>query len=106
MEITIIRVTEAQEYIDNGYTVFRVDRKSPVGSPYYLRNSSERDIVCDNYQKYFDAKIAEATDSQFMGYLDSIYEKACQGPVALSCWCVPRRCHAETIRNYLLSKGA
>ena len=32
---------------------FRVDRTSPVGNPFYMRDESMRDEVCDRYKNYF-----------------------------------------------------
>ena len=32
----------------------RVDRKSILGNPYKMRTESDRDLVCDQYQTYFN----------------------------------------------------
>lgn len=98
-----------------------VDRSSVLGNPFYMCNSSDRDRVCDLYKRYFDALVANDTAvlndmnisnerrtaefrDKFMDKLAelvSIYKK--HGSLLLYCWCAPRRCHAETIRSYILN---
>lgn len=80
---------------------FRVDRQSIVGNPFYMANESIRDDVCDRYEEYFNKQVN--TNPAFRRYLEEIstalrkYEK-----VYLYCWCYPKRCHAETIKKWLL----
>lgn len=79
---------------------FKVDRTSPIGNPFYMASEAKRDEVCDKYQLYFETQIE--TNREFRDYVYKIlnalktYKK-----VALYCWCAPKRCHAETIRNWL-----
>ncbi len=81
---------------------FRVDRASPVGNPFYMHNESERDLVCDSYEQYFYKQLHS---EQFMNYLQKILSAArTYGKVYLYCWCAPKRCHAETIRNWLYTQ--
>lgn len=80
---------------------FRVDRASVVGNPFYMANESKRNEVCDKYEAYFNEQIK--TNKAFRQYLESMlkalrtYKK-----IDLYCWCYPKRCHAETIQNWLL----
>lgn len=80
---------------------FRVDRASVVGNPFYMSNESKRNEVCDKYGAYFNEQIK--TNKAFQQYLETMlnalrtYKK-----VYLYCWCYPKRCHAETIQNWLL----
>lgn len=77
---------------------FRVDRKSPLGNPF--RESGSRDAVCDMYEEHFHSVMLK--DSGVQRYLDRIIEAhRVYGGVNLFCWCVPLRCHAETIKRYL-----
>lgn len=88
-DIKIIRIPQSEYYTSIGYVVFRIDRATVVGNPFAMCNNGleERDIVCDDYQEYFDKKIADAIDKDFMDYLWQIYTTAQKYPVALACWC-------------------
>lgn len=93
----------------------RVDRASVLGNPFLMRNESERNSVCDEYAEYFDAivtnnlsklrnwGVTSTEREQFMTELRRLY-KICKqyGRLNLYCWCAPKRCHAETIRNFLM----
>ena len=80
--------------------VFRVDRASPVGNPFYMANENRRDEVCYKYEIYFNKQIE--TNLKFRRYADEILNALrAYHKVALYCWCAPKRCHAETIKRWL-----
>ena len=103
MNIIIIRVPDTQKYEKLGYKVIRIDRKTPVGNPFYMATEAQRNKVCDEYKAYFDKKVAEKSDVDFMNYLRNIWRVAQTNKVALACWCAPKRCHGETIKNFIES---
>jgi len=78
---------------------FYVDRRTPLGNPFYMRNENDRDEVCEKYENWF---LRVAKDQAFYIYLEEIilaykeHEK-----VRLFCNCSPKRCHAETIKQYI-----
>lgn len=75
----------------------RVDRQSVLGNPFHMKNESERDKVCDEYEEYFYKRLKDcATMQRIINY----YKE--HGKLRLFCWCAPKRCHAETIRDYIL----
>jgi hypothetical protein len=76
-----------------------VDRSSPLGNPFRMRSEAERDIVCDKYEKYFNEALLdnEPNICQSLANLRNILER--YGKIELFCWCAPKRCHAETIKN-------
>ena len=83
----------------NEYDI-KVDRSSVLGNPYFLKYEELRDDVCNKYKMYFYKKIK--TDETFIKELrriSAIYRK--YGKLNLFCWCYPKRCHAETIKNWL-----
>jgi Domain of unknown function (DUF4326) len=63
-----------------------VGRPSPWGNPFPMRSESERDAVCDKFEKYATERAAR----------DPLWLAPLQGR-DLVCWCAPRRCHAETL---------
>ena len=78
-----------------------VDRRSPIGNPFVLAGEENRNKVCDQYEDWFVSTVIN--DKRCMKYLDDmkqVYEKF--GKLRLFCWCVPKRCHAETIKEFLL----
>lgn len=85
----------------------RVDRASPLGNPFFMKNEEQRDLVCDKYVEWF-ADVVDNIEADYplqrreIGRLLSIYKQ--YGKLELFCWCVPRRCHAETIKDYLTYK--
>lgn len=79
---------------------FRVDRASPVGNPFYMHDESERNEVCDKYEGYFYRQLNY--NSEFAMYLRKMLNALRQyGRLYLYCWCAPKRCHAETIKQWL-----
>jgi hypothetical protein len=94
MEITVTRV---------GKGVENVGRPTPLGNPYYMASESQRDKVCDQYQRWFDNKV-EAKDPAVLGELRRLWRVGKeQGYLKLGCYCAPRRCHADTIASFLKS---
>ena len=79
----------------------RVDCTSVLGNPFYMKNESQRDTVCNQYEVYFQEKM-QNTQSAFykeIQRLQAVLQK--YGRLELFCWCAPKRCHAESIKKYL-----
>lgn len=86
---------------------FKVDRTSIVGNPFQISKETHlslamcRDTVCDKYDIYFPE--AMKNDPKFSNYIAHLIIRYKQfNKLRLFCWCAPKRCHAETIRNYIL----
>lgn len=85
-------------------------RGTALGNPFPMKNESERDAVCDKYEAWFYSKIDEAnwlstdTPGPATKQLREIYKKALAGDVNLGCFCAPRRCHCDTIKNFIDNK--
>ena len=79
----------------------RVDRSSILGNPFYMATENERNKVCEQYEKYFDKKIKNQ-DFKFINELKRLKNLLTKyNKLELFCWCYPKRCHAETIKQYL-----
>jgi len=95
--IEIVNIKNAIRTFD--YDVF-IDRRTIVGNPFPMKNESERTVVCDRYEKYFSNKmINDYGFRNFVNKLIEVYKKF--GKLRLFCWCSPKRCHGETIKNYI-----
>lgn len=85
----------------------KVDRSSPLGNPFSLKFEKDRDIVCDNYHKLFYKRLNSSPEEykkvkNELQRLKEIYQK--YNVLNLYCWCRPKRCHAETIKEYLIKE--
>jgi len=81
----------------------KVDRSSSLGNPFYMGSESQRDEVCDKYVTWFESNKSPAFHLE-LKRLRELYVE--HGQLNLFCWCAPKRCHAETIRQYLLGNLA
>lgn len=99
----MIRIENKKTYTWRaGVKYFPVDRSSPVGNPFFMKNESQRDSVCDKYEEYFHNMVEERVNKPFMEYLDKIHQAYLNDEaIVLLCWCAPKRCHAETIKKYI-----
>lgn len=97
--ITIINMRTGR-YPRASYDV-RVDRSHVLGNPFQMQHESQRDKVCDAYKEWFNKKLdtADKPVVDALHELNDIGEK--HGKLNLFCWCAPKRCHAETIKEYL-----
>jgi len=78
----------------------RVDRKSVLGNKFIMHNENERDIVCDKYNEWLEDNVINNDNvRKEMVKLYKMYKK--YGKLRLFCWCAPKRCHAESIKNML-----
>jgi len=114
-----IRIVNLRDYaLYRDEVLIRVDRSSPVGSPYHLddkNDPSQRSLVCELYHDYFSKIVDKSITNEqlnsfyaypinraaFLGYIQYITSMAKKRRVALGCWCAPRQCHAETIKAYI-----
>ena len=99
MSITIGNYRDAQRH-DPSTRVFKCSRGSAVGNPFPMKNESMRDIVCDNYENWFKDQIV-AQDPHFDMQMQMMVNAAREGDIKLMCWCAPKRCHCETIKEYI-----
>jgi len=79
-----------------------VDRKSPLGNPFYMRDESMREEVCDKFEVYFQEQVLTGRNPEALAYLNHLLELSRQTEtLVLLCWCHPKRCHADTIAEWL-----
>ena len=87
----------------------RVDRFNKIlGNRFYMASELDRNLVCDKYQAWFDEQL-KLKNELVLNELRRLYRIYKQyGKLRLFCWCAPKRCHAETIKNFLdkyINKG-
>jgi hypothetical protein len=92
-EIKVVKVSDA--------LATNVGRPTPLGNPFIMRKESERDSVCDYYDRWFNDKISDQ-DPIVLNELRKLWLLGKQqGYLYLGCYCAPRRCHADTIARFL-----
>lgn len=78
----------------------KVDRSSWFGNRFKMKNESERDKVCEQYKEWFYSELYDSAMQAELSFLRDILVK--YGKLNLFCWCSPKRCHAEVIKEYLM----
>ena len=76
-------------------------RGSALGNPFPMKHEGERDEVCDKYEVYFKEQVEGLKNEAMLSELRSIYKEAQKGDVNLGCFCSPKRCHCDTIKNFI-----
>ena len=93
MTITVVNKYKEPDHIYCG-------RGSALGNPFPMHMESQRDDVCDKYEEWFNEMYLHSlADSPFMKLYEKILEAARIGDVNLGCFCAPKRCHCDTIKQ-------
>ena len=88
-----------------GYGAVYIGRPSVLGNPFVMTSEAQRTEVIARYREYFEKKVA-ARDPKFMEILDAIVKRARTHDVVLGCFCAPRACHGDVIKEYIDRKLA
>lgn len=106
--IKVIHKKDSDKYEN----VFYVGRGSALGNPYtsiqgretkaeFVVDSRKESIEC--FREYL-LKSIENKDKNICDMLNQIYKLALKSDVYLSCYCKPKSCHADIIKEVLESK--
>ena len=77
-----------------------VGRPSVLGNPFKITKESERELVIDKYRQWLQEQIRDH-NPQVIAELSRLKAIADTGDLVLICWCSPRKCHAEVIKEIL-----
>lgn len=92
--------------------VFYVGRGSPLGNPYTSIKGREtkamevvdsREESISKFRKYLQDCI-ENKDKDVCDMLNQIYKSAKDGDVYLACYCKPKSCHGDVIKEFVDKK--
>ena len=81
-----------------------IGRGSPLGNPFVISIHGNRMEVCQKYKTWFyrEIRIEEPIlMTELQRLLKILIEKK---TITLGCFCSPKQCHGETVKEYLLSK--
>jgi hypothetical protein len=70
-----------------------------LGNPFKMKNEKDRNLVCDHYHEWFYKNTHGPRFFAMLQELEELYKK--YSKLNLFCWCAPKRCHAETIKEYV-----
>lgn len=84
-------VVNAKTY--KGGPIFMVDRTSDFGNPFKPDAWTSRDACIDRFKSYFLTRVK--TDRAFRARVLTLRGQT------LGCWCLPKRCHAQIIADWL-----
>ena len=83
--LTIVNLHRVQTLPAN---TVKVDRGSDWGNPSVMHSEMDRDHVCESFRRYAEWRLRVEPQ-----WLDPIIGKH------LACWCAPKRCHTEILRE-------
>lgn len=80
---------------------------SPLANPFPMRSEEDRPAVIAAYTRWLASQIRAGTAWPVLGELVRLaglarLAAAARQPLRLACWCAPRACHADPIRDVLL----
>lgn len=84
----------------DGWVGEYIGRPSVLGNPFVLDKDGDRDEVVEKYRQWLWKKIRQKNRSvcQELNRLKRLSES---GSVNLVCWCSPKSCHGDVIKNCL-----
>ncbi len=74
-------------------------RGSRLGNPYVMSNESERDFVCDSYEKFLFEQLENPDSNQSKAIIEICQLVNNGEDVNLQCYCKDKRCHCESIKR-------
>jgi hypothetical protein len=101
--VTVIHIRDAdlkdprQVYIGRGNA--RLPR-SPLHNPYPLPNEAQREACIARYLLYLRREL-KAENAAINAELDRLVALASEGPIKLVCYCAPRPCHGDIIKEMI-----
>jgi len=99
MDIHVLNKRTLADPLPGVYRVY-VGRPSVLGNPFPMRSESDRDDVCERYLAWLRENYRAG--GPVRAELERLYAIALEQPLELVCFCAPRRCHADSIKQALL----
>lgn len=76
-------------------------RGSPLGNKYHIDKNVNRDVVITLYKDWFYKNLKNKSVNDYLQKI--IIQLELDGYVNLGCFCAPKKCHCEIIREYLIN---
>ena len=101
------------EFLDQPVKEFYIGRGSNLGNPYTsksledtkaLYQCSSKEEALSKYREYLLQKIEEQ-DSDICNMLDDIEKASIEGIAYLKCYCKPKKCHGDIIKEVIENRN-
>ena len=77
---------------------FYCGRPSALGNPFPMRGEQDRDRVCDEFAVHLAERLSHANNKTHTEFMKLVVA-ASKGSIEISCYCTPKRCHCDEIKN-------
>ena len=79
-------------------------RGSALGNTFPMSSEADRDSVCNQYEVWFKERTMQGMENPQIDMLRKLYKAAKASDINLGCFCAPKRCHCDTIKEFIDSK--
>ena len=101
-KVTVGRVDKTN--LDENAIRVRIDRNTPLGNSIAVQGDVTRKEAIAAYKGYFDHNMKRKSSKVYQK-IQNIKEILDSGfDVELTCWCSPKDCHGDVIKEYLDKK--
>ena len=78
-----------------------IGRGSPLGNPYPITATASRETVINQYREYLNREI-QSGNRVIIDELTRLFEIAKVRELKLKCFCSPKPCHGDVIKDVLM----
>lgn len=78
--------------------------QSPLANPYKVNKESEKEEKIEQYKKWLTEKDSDPMSDQSVEISDLAESLIAHKTISLSCWCSPKKCHAEVIASFVAER--
>lgn len=96
-----VEVAHAKSRIARSSVIVYCGRPSALGNPFRMKTEAQRALVIVQFMKWFEVQLQTDTPARRM-YRRILYKLQRGQNVVLTCWCHPKPCHTEIIRDRLM----
>lgn len=99
---TIVVGNIRRENADRQHKVY-VGRPSSLGNPFSIGPDGDRQEVIAKYVEWLDIQMADPASPAARKFTSLVRLVKRNGSLVLLCWCHPEACHADVLRDRLLT---
>lgn len=104
-------ITVVNKYKESEGTAVFIGRPSPLGNPFshldsrssHVTRVATREEAVSRYAEWLDEKIT-SKDPVVCREMNNLLRMAREGPLKLLCYCAPKACHGDIIRDRLYQR--
>lgn len=93
----MIKVVNKRTYKGKGEWICR--GRSLLGNPFKMKKEPDREKVINDYKKWFEYQRKYSIEA--FDEINRLIDIAREGDLTLICWCAPKACHGDVIKEYI-----